>query len=95
MLTPNSYENYLSSNGNVAPELFKCFSPLKVGSKLVGLVALGRREGDARYDEDELGALDLLCNYIALAVQNHSLTQTLSHASFRKPAIDGFSARFL
>jgi len=30
------------------------------------------------YDEDELGALDLLCNYVALAVQNHSLTQTLS-----------------
>jgi putative nucleotidyltransferase with HDIG domain len=79
VLTPNSYENYLSSNGNVAPELFKCVAPLKVGSKLVGLVALGRREGDARYDEDELGALDLLCNYIALAVQNHSLSQTLSH----------------
>ncbi len=78
ILTSNSYENYLSSNGNVAPELFKCFSPLKVGAKLVGLVALGRREGDAIYDEDELGALDLLCNYVALAVQNHTLSQTLS-----------------
>ena len=78
VLTSSSYENYLSSNGNVAPELFKCFSALKVGSKLVGLVALGRREGDALYDEDELGALDLLCNYVALAVQNHTLSQTLS-----------------
>jgi putative nucleotidyltransferase with HDIG domain len=78
ILTSHSYENYLSSNGNVAPELFKCFSTLKVGTKLVGLVALGRREGDALYDEDELGALDLLCNYVALAVQNHTLTQTLS-----------------
>ncbi len=78
VLTSSSYENYLSSNGNVAPELFKCFSALKVGTKLVGLVALGRREGDALYDEDELGALDLLCNYVALAVQNHTLSQTLS-----------------
>ena len=49
-----------------------------MGGKLVGLVALGRREGDALYDEDELDALDLLCNYVALAVQNHSLTQTLA-----------------
>ena len=79
VLTSSSYENYLSSNGNVAPELFKCFSPLKVGSKLVGLVALGRREGEDLYEEDELGALDLLCNYVALAVQNHTLTQTLAH----------------
>jgi putative nucleotidyltransferase with HDIG domain len=79
VLTSNSYENYLSSNGNVAPELFKCFSPLRVGSKLVGLVALGRRAGEALYEEDELGALDLLCNYVALAVQNHTLTQTLAH----------------
>jgi putative nucleotidyltransferase with HDIG domain len=79
VLTSGSYENYLSSNGNVAPELFKCFSPLKVGSKLVGLVALGRPEGADLYEEDELGALDLLCNYVALAVQNHTLTQTLAH----------------
>ena len=69
---------YLSSNGNVAPELFKCIVPLKVGSKLVGIVALGRREGDAAYDEDELEALDLLCHYVALAIHNHSLTQTLA-----------------
>ena len=79
VLTSSSYENYLSSNGNVAPELFKCVSPLKVGSKLVGLVALGRRESEDLYEEDELGALDLLCNYVALAVQNHTLTQTLAH----------------
>ena len=43
------------------------------GRKLVGHVALGRREGDALYDEDELGALDLLCNYVAIAMQNHAL----------------------
>jgi putative nucleotidyltransferase with HDIG domain len=51
---------------------------LKVGGKLVGMVALGRREGDAPYADEELDALDLLCNYVALAIQNHSLAQTLA-----------------
>lgn len=73
------YETYISSNGNVAPELFKCIAPLKVGGKLVGMVALGRREGNASYEPDELDAVELLCNYVALAVQNHSLSQTLTH----------------
>jgi putative nucleotidyltransferase with HDIG domain len=78
VLNPGSYEGFLSSNGNVAPELFKCLAPLKVGGKLVGMVALGRCEGDAVYDEDNLNALDLLCNYVALAIQNHTLAQTLA-----------------
>jgi putative nucleotidyltransferase with HDIG domain len=78
VLNPGLYEAFLSSNGNVAPELFKCLAPLKVGGKLVGMVALGRREGDALYDEDDLNALDLLCNYVALAIQNHTLAQTLA-----------------
>jgi putative nucleotidyltransferase with HDIG domain len=78
VLNPGSYETFLSSNGNVAPELFKCIVPLKVGGKLVGMVALGRREGDALFDDEELGALDLLCNYVAIALQNHVLSQTLA-----------------
>ncbi|MBS1852935.1 MAG: HD domain-containing protein [Acidobacteria bacterium] len=78
ILNPASYEALLSSNGNVAPELFKCLAPLKVGGKLVGVVALGRREGDALYDPSEMDALELLCNYAAIAVQNHTLTQTLA-----------------
>lgn len=78
VLSPGSAEAFLSSNGNVAPELFKCLVPLKVGGKLVGMVALGRREGDALYDGDELEALDLLCHYVALAIHNHSLSQTLA-----------------
>jgi putative nucleotidyltransferase with HDIG domain len=78
ILDPGSYDLYLSANGNVAPELFKCIVPLKVGSKLVGLIALGRRDGDGLYDAGELDALDLLCHYVALAVHNHSLTQTLA-----------------
>jgi putative nucleotidyltransferase with HDIG domain len=72
------HDVFLSANGNVAPELFKCIAPLTVGGKLVGLVALGRRDGDSLYNEDELDALDLLCHYVALAVQNHNLSQTLS-----------------
>jgi len=78
ILDSGSYDLYLSANGNVAPELFKCIVPLRVGSKLVGLIALGRREGDSPYDSSELEALDLLSHYVALAVHNHSLTQTLA-----------------
>src|SRR5258707_3906260 len=78
VLNPGSYEIFLSSNGNVAPELFKCIAPLRVGGKLVGMVALGRREADALFDNEELGALDLLCNYVAIAIQNHVLSQTLA-----------------
>ena len=78
VLSGVSYDVFLSSNGNVAPELFKCIAPLKVGGKLVGVVALGRREGDALFDDEELGALELLCNYVALAIQNHVLSQTLA-----------------
>lgn len=78
VLNQTSYESFLSSNGNVAPELFRCVAPLRVGAKLVGIVALGRREGDALYDEEELEALSLLSHYVALAVHNHALTQSLS-----------------
>jgi putative nucleotidyltransferase with HDIG domain len=78
VLNPSSYDVFLSSNGNVAPELFKCIAPLKVAGRFVGLVALGRREGDASYEDEDLDALNLLCNYVALAVHNHVLSQTLA-----------------
>jgi putative nucleotidyltransferase with HDIG domain len=79
ILDPGSYDVYLSANGNVAPELFKCIVPLKVGNKLVGTIVLGRRDGDGLYDSGELESLDLLSHYVALAIQNHVLTQTLAH----------------
>jgi len=79
VLNETTYDLFFSSNGNVAPELFKCVAPLKAAGKLAGLVALGRREGDALYEDDELDALNLLCSYVALAVQNHNLAQTLTH----------------
>ena len=78
VLTASSYDMFLSSNGNVAPELFKCLVALRVGGKLVGTVALGRRDGDALYEEDELESVSLLSHYVALAVHNHALTQSLS-----------------
>jgi putative nucleotidyltransferase with HDIG domain len=78
VLNETTYDVFFSSNGNVAPELFKCVAPLKAAGKLAGLLALGRREGDALYEDDELDALNLLCSYVALAVHNHTLTQTLT-----------------
>jgi HD-GYP domain-containing protein (c-di-GMP phosphodiesterase class II) len=78
VLNESTYDVFFSSNGNVAPELFKCIAPLKVGGKLAGLVALGRREGDSPYGDDEVDALSLLCSYVALGVHNHVLTQTLA-----------------
>jgi putative nucleotidyltransferase with HDIG domain len=77
-LTTATYDSFLSSNGNVAPELFKCICPLKVRGKLTGVIALGRRAGDALYEEDALDALQILSHYVALAVQNHTLSQTLA-----------------
>jgi len=78
ILATASYDNFLSVNGNVAPELFRCIAPLRVNGKLVGMVALGHHEADVAYEEDEIYALDLLCHYVALAIQNHLLGQTLA-----------------
>ena len=78
ILGPDSYDGFLSANGNVAPQLFRCVAPLSIGGKLVGVVALGHREGDGQYEAGELDSLDLLCHYVALALHNHSLTQTLA-----------------
>lgn len=78
-LEHDNFATYFTKNGNVAPELFRCLAPLRVGSKLVGAIALGRREDDSRYDQEELGALALLSNYVSVAVQNHALKQSLEY----------------
>ena len=78
VLNATTYPIFLSSNGNVAPELFKCLAPLKAAGTLAGVIALGRRPADALYEDSELDALELLCSYIALAVHNHALTQTIA-----------------
>jgi putative nucleotidyltransferase with HDIG domain len=79
ILNSSTTDVFLSSNGNVAPELFKCICPLKVRGKLVGAIALGRRPADALYEEDALDAFEMLSNYVALAIQNHTLSQTLAN----------------
>ena len=73
-----SWDSYLTSNGNVAPELFQCVAPLRVAGKLVGAVALGHREEDGEYSEEDLEALGLLTHYVALAVHNHMLSESLA-----------------
>jgi putative nucleotidyltransferase with HDIG domain len=78
LLTTSTYDTFLSSNGNVAPELFKCICPLKVRGKLAGVIALGRRQGEAQYEDDALDAFEMLSHYVALAIQNHNLGQTLA-----------------
>jgi putative nucleotidyltransferase with HDIG domain len=78
VLNASTYSVFLSSNGNVAPELFKCLAPLKASGRLAGVIALGRRPGEALYEDSELDALELLCSYVALAVHNHALTQTIA-----------------
>ena len=78
VVSRQNWDNFLSSNGNVAPDLFKCVAPLRVGEKLVGLIALGARDADAVYDTDDLEAVGLLCHYVALAVHNHVLSESLA-----------------
>jgi len=77
ILTGDNVPTYLSFNGNIAPELFKCLAPLRVRGKLVGVLALGRREDEGLYEDEELEALCMLANYVALAVHNHALSQSL------------------
>ena len=78
LLNSSTYDVFLSSSGNVAPELFKCICPLKVRGKLVGVIALGCRPGEALYEEDSLEAFQMLSHYVALVIQNHTLGQTLA-----------------
>lgn len=78
VLSPDTHDQFLSSNGNVAPGLLKVVAPLKSAGKLVGIVALGRHDGDASYEASELEAVELLCHYVALAIHNQALSQTLS-----------------
>jgi putative nucleotidyltransferase with HDIG domain len=77
-VSAKSYEGYLTANGNVAPELFKCIVPLRVGNKLVGMTALGRRGEEAAYSAEDLEAMRMLCHYVALGVHNYTLSQSLA-----------------
>ena len=70
---------YLSSNGNVAPELFQLHLRFKGSRQTGGSDRPGpppRRCG--AYEEDALAALEMIGSYVALAIQNHTLSQTLA-----------------
>ncbi|HWR35521.1 MAG TPA: HD domain-containing phosphohydrolase [Clostridia bacterium] len=77
-LSSDMSAEFLSSNGNVAPELLKCLAPLLVGGKLVGMIALGQRADGAPYESEELETVGLLSHYISVAVHNNTLTETLA-----------------
>ncbi len=78
LISRATWEQYMSPNGNVAPELFKCIAPLRVRNKLVGMIGLGHRGEDAQYDEDDLQAIGMMVHYVALAVHNHTLSESLT-----------------
>ncbi len=77
-ITRETWDSYMSSNGNIAPELFKCIGPLRVGGRLVGMIGLGRRSGEEAYQPDDMEAIGMLAQYVALAVHNHSLSESLA-----------------
>jgi putative nucleotidyltransferase with HDIG domain len=99
-----NWEAFLSLNGNVAPNLFHCLAPLTLRSRLVGVIALGRAQESNLYDEEALEVLALLAHYVAIAVQNHLLTDTLEQRvsenlkllasvnSFYDQALEAFAA---
>lgn len=77
-ITRQTWDSYMSSNGNIAPELFKCIAPLRVSGRLVGMIGLGRRAGDEGYQADDMEAVGMLAHYVALAVHNHALSESLA-----------------
>jgi putative nucleotidyltransferase with HDIG domain len=70
-------DNFLSSNGNISSVWFRCIAPLKVRGKLVGALLLGERESGADYTPELLKQLADLAPFIALAINNHQLLQSL------------------
>ena len=78
LISSSSHGDYLSSNGNVAPELFRCITPLRVGARLVGMIALGQRTENAVYEPEELESLSLLSHYVGLAIHNNTLSESLA-----------------
>lgn len=78
VLDAATWDEYFSDNGNLAPELLKVASPLRVGGKLVGVLGIGQRNQGGQYDAEDLEGLALMSHYVALALHNHTLTETLA-----------------
>lgn len=78
LLDAAGWDEYFTSNGNMAPELLRCIAPLRVGGKLVGLLGMGQRNSGSQYDAEDLEGLGLMSHYLALGMHNHSLSETLA-----------------
>lgn len=70
-------DTFLSSSGNISSVWFRCVVPLKVRGKLIGALLLGERAGGVEYTPDVLKQLGDLAPFIALAIHNHQLLQSL------------------
>ena len=68
---------FLSSTGNISSVWFRCVTPLRVRGKLIGALLLGEREEAAEYTAEVLQQLADLAPFIALALYNHQLMQSL------------------
>ncbi|HET9839096.1 MAG TPA: HD domain-containing phosphohydrolase, partial [Candidatus Angelobacter sp.] len=68
---------FLSSTGNISSVWFRCIAPLRVRGKLIGALLLGEREEAAEYTAEVLQQLGDLAPFIALALYNHQLMQSL------------------
>ncbi|MGH9566378.1 MAG: HD-GYP domain-containing protein, partial [Candidatus Angelobacter sp.] len=68
---------FLSSNGNISSVWFRCVAPLKVRGKLIGAVLLGERESGADYTPEVIKQIADFAPFIALAINNHQLMQSL------------------
>lgn len=70
-------DTFLSSTGNISSVWFRCVAPLKVRGKLIGALLLGERVAGADYTAEMLKQIGDLAPFIALAIYNHQLIQSL------------------
>jgi putative nucleotidyltransferase with HDIG domain len=71
-------EQFFSTDGNFNPAWLEWIVPLRIGRKLVGVFGLGEHLEGADYASDEMHSLQVVAHYCALAVHNHSLSETLA-----------------
>lgn len=77
VLTTENRRTFFTTNGNFPPDLLHLAAPLRVGTKLVGLLGFGQAE-EGQYGEEELHGLQMFAHYVALAVHNTGLADSLA-----------------
>jgi putative nucleotidyltransferase with HDIG domain len=71
-------EQFFSKDGNFNPAWLEWIIPLRVGRKLVAILGLGEHLEGADYDPEEVHSVQVVGHYCALAVHNHSMSETLA-----------------